>query len=86
MEESNKIGSHVEQELLKVPEIQITTRRTGRAELDEHAQGVNAAEIDAPFILKDRSRSEFMADVRKHLANVSGVNITIGQPIGHRGG
>lgn len=84
LEESNKIGSHVERELLKVPEIQITTRRTGRAELDEHAQGVNAAEIDAPFILKDRSRTEFMADVRTHLANVSGVNITIGQPIGHR--
>ncbi len=84
LEESNKIGSHVERELLKVPEIQITTRRTGRAELDEHAQGVNAAEIDAPFLLKDRSRAEFMEDVRSKLANVSGVNITIGQPIGHR--
>ncbi len=84
LEESNKIGTHVEQELLKVPEIQITTRRTGRAELDEHAQGVNAAEIDAPFLLKDRSRAEFMTDVRAKLANVSGVNITIGQPIGHR--
>ncbi len=84
LEESNKIGSHVERELLKVPEIQTTTRRTGRAELDEHAQGVNAAEIDAPFLLKDRSRAEFMEDVRTHLANVSGVNITIGQPIGHR--
>ena len=84
LEESNKIGSHIERELLKVPEIQTTTRRTGRAELDEHAQGVNAAEIDAPFLLKDRSRAEFMEDVRTHLANVSGVNITIGQPIGHR--
>jgi CzcA family heavy metal efflux pump len=82
--ESNKIGNRVEEELLKVPEVQMTTRRTGRAELDEHAQGVNAAEIDAPFILKDRSRDEFMEDVRTHLANVSGVNITIGQPIGHR--
>jgi CzcA family heavy metal efflux pump len=82
--ESNKIGILVEQELLKIPEIQITTRRTGRAELDEHAQGVNAAEIDAPFVLKDRSRAEFMEDVRTHLAQVSGVNITIGQPIGHR--
>ncbi len=84
LEESNKIGSDVEQELLKVPEIQVTTRRTGRAELDEHAQGVNAAEIDAPFLLKGRSRAEFMEDVRSKLANVSGVNITIGQPIGHR--
>ena len=84
LEESNKIGSHVERELLKIPEIQTTTRRTGRAELDEHAQGVNAAEIDAPFVLKDRSRAEFLKNVRENLANVSGVNITIGQPIGHR--
>ena len=84
LEESNKIGTHVEQELLKVPEIQTTTRRTGRAELDEHAQGVNAAEIDAPFILKDRNRAEFLKNVRANLANVSGANITIGQPIGHR--
>lgn len=84
LDESNKIGKRVEQALLSVPEISITTRRTGRAELDEHAQGVNAAEIDAPFILKDRSREEFMADVREKLAGVSGANITIGQPIGHR--
>jgi len=84
LEESNKIGSHVERELLKIPEIQTTTRRTGRAELDEHAQGVNAAEIDAPFVLKVRSRAEFLKNVRENHANVSGVNITIGQPIGHR--
>ncbi len=84
LEESNKIGNRVEEELLKIPEIQVTTRRTGRAELDEHAQGVNAAEIDAPFVLEERSRAEFMADVRAKLANVSGANITIGQPIGHR--
>jgi len=84
LEESNKIGSRVEKALLEVPEISITTRRTGRAELDEHAQGVNAAEIDAPFVLTDRSREEFMADVREKLAGVSGANITIGQPIGHR--
>jgi CzcA family heavy metal efflux pump len=82
--ESNKIGSRIERELLTVPEIQVTTRRTGRAELDEHAQGVNAAEIDAPFVLNERSRADFMEDVRAKLAGVSGVNITIGQPIGHR--
>jgi CzcA family heavy metal efflux pump len=82
--ESNKIGARIERELLTVPEIQVTTRRTGRAELDEHAQGVNAAEIDAPFVLTERSRAEFMEDVRAKLAGVSGVNITIGQPIGHR--
>jgi CzcA family heavy metal efflux pump len=84
LEESNKIGTRVEMALLSVPEIQVTTRRTGRAELDEHAQGVNAAEIDAPFVLAARSREEFMADVREKLAGVSGANITIGQPIGHR--
>lgn len=84
LEESNKIGTLVEKTLLRVPEIKITTRRTGRAELDEHAQGVNAAEIDAPFTLEERSREEFMADVREKLAGVSGANITIGQPIGHR--
>lgn len=84
LEESNKIGTQVEKALLSVPEIKITTRRTGRAELDEHAQGVNAAEIDAPFTLEERSRADFMADVREKLAGISGVNITIGQPIGHR--
>lgn len=84
LEESNKIGTAVEKALLSVPEIQITTRRTGRAELDEHAQGVNASEIDAPFVLKDRSREEFMKEVREKLSGVSGANITIGQPIGHR--
>ena len=84
LEESNKIGTQVEKALLSVPEIKITTRRTGRAELDEHAQGVNAAEIDAPFTLDERNREEFMADVREKLAGISGVNITIGQPIGHR--
>ncbi len=84
LEESNKIGSQVERALLTVPEIGITTRRTGRAESDEHAQGVNAAEIDAPFVLKDRDREAFMVDVREKLKGVTGANITIGQPIGHR--
>lgn len=84
LEESNKIGTQVEKALLSVPEIKITTRRTGRAELDEHAQGVNAAEIDAPFVLEERDREEFMADVREKLAGITGANITIGQPIGHR--
>ncbi len=84
LEESNKIGINIEKALLTVPEISITTRRTGRAELDEHAQGVNASEIDAPFTLDDRSREDFMEDVREKLAGVTGANITIGQPIGHR--
>lgn len=84
LEESNKIGTTIEKALLTVPEIKLTTRRTGRAELDEHAQGVNAAEIDAPFMLEDRSREEFMHEVREKMAGISGVNITVGQPIGHR--
>jgi CzcA family heavy metal efflux pump len=84
LEESNKIGSRIENILLSLPEISITSRRTGRAELDEHAQGVNAAEIDAPFVLTGRSREDFMADVREKLSAVSEANITIGQPIGHR--
>jgi CzcA family heavy metal efflux pump len=84
LEESNKIGTNIEKELLTVPEIEITSRRTGRAELDEHAQGVNASEIDAPFTLDERSRADFMADVREKIDGVSGANITIGQPIGHR--
>ncbi|OFY86878.1 MAG: multidrug transporter AcrB [Bacteroidetes bacterium RIFCSPLOWO2_12_FULL_35_15] len=84
LDESNKIGTQVEQALLSIPEIKITTRRTGRAESDEHGQGVNGAEIEAPFVLTHRSREEFMMDVRKKLAGITGVNITIGQPIGHR--
>ena len=84
LEESNKIGTSIEKTLLTIPEIHITTRRTGRAELDEHAQGVNASEIDAPFTLDTRSRGEFMEDVREKLTGITGANITIGQPIGHR--
>lgn len=84
LEESNKIGEQLEKTLLSIPEIHTTTRRTGRSELDEHAQGVNSSEIDAPFVLDFRSRDEFMETVRSRLSGVSGVNITIGQPIGHR--
>lgn len=84
LEESNKLGIQVENALLTIPEIKVTTRRTGRAELDEHAQGVNSSEVEAPFELNERSREEFMQEVREKLATVSGVNITIGQPIGHR--
>lgn len=84
LEESNKIGVRIEKALLSLPEIEITTRRTGRAESDEHAQGVNSSEIDAPFTLLEGSRREFMERVREKLSGISGVNITIGQPIGHR--
>lgn len=84
LEESNKIGLLTEELLLSMPEIDIVTRRTGRAELDEHAQGVNAAEIDAPFHLKDRTKEEFLDELRTKLSIVPGVNITIGMPIAHR--
>lgn len=82
--ESNKMGTLVEQLLLELPEIQIVSRRTGRAELDEHAQGINAAEIDAPFQLETKSKEAFFEEVRDKLSVVPGVNITLGQPISHR--
>lgn len=84
LEESDKIGREVERILMEIPEIQTVARKTGRAELDEHALGVNVSELEAPFELTDRSRDEFMADVRARLSVLRGVNIEIGQPIAHR--
>ncbi|MCR9153181.1 MAG: efflux RND transporter permease subunit [Bacteroidetes bacterium] len=84
LEESVKTGKNVEQLLLELPEVEVVSRRTGRAELDEHAQGVNAAELDAPFQLDAKSKEAFFEEVRAKLAAVPGVNITIGQPIAHR--
>jgi len=84
LEESNRLGNLVETELLAIPEISSTARRTGRGELDEHSQTTNSAEIDVNFNLKDRSREEFMADVRSTLAQVPGIAFTVGQPLGHR--
>jgi CzcA family heavy metal efflux pump len=84
LDEANKIGSLVDKTLMSIPEIKTVTRRQGRAELDEHALGVNGAEIEATFKLDKRSRSEFMIDLRKKMAGVSGVNITVGQPLSHR--
>jgi CzcA family heavy metal efflux pump len=84
LEESNKLGNLVETELLSIPEITGTARRTGRGELDEHSQTVNSAEIDATFQLEERSREEFMADVRETIAGIPGIAATVGQPLGHR--
>lgn len=84
LEESNKTGQLVEQLLLEMPEVDVITRRTGRAELDEHAQGVNVAEIDVPFTLNDKGKEQFFEEVRTKLRLVPGVNITLGQPIAHR--
>ena len=84
LEESNRLGNLVETELLSIPEVMSTARRTGRGELDEHSQTVNSAEIDVNFTLKDRSRDEFMTDVRAKIAGIPGIAATVGQPLGHR--
>ena len=84
LEESDKIGRRAEELLLTIPEIKTVARKTGRAELDEHALGVNVSEIEAPFELEDRSRNEVTNEVREKLSQISGANIEIGQPISHR--
>ncbi|MGQ8336161.1 efflux RND transporter permease subunit [Sunxiuqinia sp. A32] len=84
LKESNKIGIKAEKALLSIPEIKAVARRTGRAELAEHAFGVNVSEIDAPFQLEDRSRSEFLKEVREKLNSIEGVIVEVGQPISHR--
>ena len=84
LEESNKTGRQAEQLLLDLPEVDVVTRRTGRAELDEHAQGINSSELDAPFQLGEKSKEDFFADVREVLSALPGTNVTVGQPIAHR--
>lgn len=84
LQESDAIGRRAEMLLLEVPEIKTVARKTGRAELDEHALGVNVSEIEAPFELKDRSHHEVLDDVRQKLSVIAGANIEIGQPISHR--
>ena len=84
LEESDRIGRRAEELLLTVPEIETVARKTGRAELDEHALGVNVSEIEAPFTLSKRSRKEVVAEVRAKLSTLSGASIEIGQPISHR--
>ncbi len=84
IEESDKIGRMAEELLLSVPEIETVGRKTGRAELDEHALGVNVSEIEAPFTLGKRSKDEVTAEIRQKLKALPGANIEIGQPISHR--
>ena len=83
LEEANGIGRRVEEILLANNAVQNTDRRQGRAELDEHAQGVNAAEIDVT--LKDEIDKEALfEELRRDFSVLPGTNVTIGQPIGHR--
>ncbi len=84
LDENNKLGNLIETELLDIPEITSTARRTGRGELDEHSQATNSAEIEVNFNLSDRNREHFLADVRSRLAGIPGIVTSVGQPLGHR--
>ena len=84
LEESHRIGTVIERELLAIPEVTSTARRTGRGELDEHSQTSNGAEIDVNFTLDKRSKEDFLKDVRARLAAVPGVVTSVGQPLEHR--
>ena len=84
LEVSHEIGGIIERELLKIPEVTSTARRTGRGELDEHSQATNSAEIDVNYDLGKRKPEAFFADVRETLAGIPGIATTVGQPLGHR--
>ena len=84
LEESNLLGNLIETELLHIPEITSTARRTGRGELDEHSQSANSAEIDVKYTLGKRSNETFLADVRQTLAAIPGIATIVGKPLGHR--
>ena len=84
LEESDAIGRQAEDSLLAIPEIITVGRKTGRAELDEHALGVNVSEIEAPYELKDRTKDELMADIRHRLGSIPGIAVEVGSPISHR--
>lgn len=85
IEESNRITSKIDEALLEIAEVKYVSRRTGRAELNEHSHGgSNSAEIDVPYELDERSKDDFMEEVRDRLGKISGININIGQPLGHR--
>lgn len=84
LEESDRTGRRAEELILSVPEIRTVARKTGRAELDEHAIGVNTSEMEAPFVRGSRSKEEIIAELRTKLNTLPGVNVEIGQPISHR--
>ena len=84
LDESDSIGRRAERALLEIPEIRAVGRKTGRAELDEHALGVNNSEIEAPFELRERSKDEVLSDIRHRMGQLPGVNVEVGSPISHR--
>ncbi len=84
LDESNRLGQFVEQTLLDIPEVQSTSRRTGRGDLDEHSQSTYGAEVDVNFSLSNRSKAEFVNDVRRQLSAIPGIAISVGQPLSHR--
>jgi len=82
---TKEINEQIDKALLNIPEVRYVSRRSGRAELNEHSHGgSNSSEIDVPYMLVDRSKKVFMAEVRKKLDRIPGINISIGQPLGHR--
>lgn len=84
IEEANRIGLRAEKLILEVPEVKSVSRRTGRAEKDEHAMGLNVSEIDIDFKKDiDRSREEILNDIREKLSVFEGMNVSVGQPIAH---
>jgi CzcA family heavy metal efflux pump len=82
--DSNALGNALERLMLSVPEVASTARRTGRAELDEHVQGVESAEIDVRLRMSDRPREAILEELRQKASLLPGTNVTIGQPISHR--
>ncbi|MGL4908740.1 MAG: efflux RND transporter permease subunit, partial [Bacteroidales bacterium] len=82
--QSSELGKLLETELMQIPEVTNTARRTGRGELDEHSQSTNSAEIDVRFMLDKRTSQDFFADVRERLSSIAGIATTVGQPLGHR--
>src|SRR5262249_18321365 len=84
LDESNRIGTLAETLLLQVPEIHLTGRRTGRAELDDHAEGVHATESDGELGASKRPKSAVLKDIRTRLEQIPGIVVNVGQPISHR--
>lgn len=84
LEESDRIGRLAERIILETPEVVTVARKTGRAELDEHSQGVNSSEIEAPYKLDGRSRNDMVRDLRERLSEIPGISLEVGQPISHR--